>query len=263
MDTEMDNGFARVETDGHRADVILQRAGKRNALIEPLMQDLTEAFRAVDRAEGIRAAVMLGEGPVLSAGMDLEMMRGRADDLEAFDYDLFPELLETIEECRVPTVAAIHGAAPAGAFELTLPFDFRLLGADADYGVIEVQLGTFPHGGATQRLPRLIGLAKAKELVLGGEFVDPEEARDCGLVNEVVEPGEVKARARAFADGLIENAPLGMERAKTALNAALDTPLAEGLQFERALGREMYDTRDFPAGIEARQEGRQPAFEGR
>jgi enoyl-CoA hydratase len=136
------------------------------------------------------------------------------------------------------------------------------LGSDASYGVIEVGLGTFPHGGATQRLPRLVGLAKAKELVLAGEFIDPEEAKRCGLVTEVVDPGAVAERTRAFADDLAENAPLGMERAKRALNGALDTPLDEGLAFERALGRELGDTRDYREGFDARLEGREPNFEG-
>jgi enoyl-CoA hydratase len=137
------------------------------------------------------------------------------------------------------------------------------LGSDASYGVIEVALGTFPHGGATQRLPRLVGLAKAKELVLTGEFVDPEEAKRCGLVTEIADPGSVAERTRAFADDLMQNAPLGMERAKRALNGALDTPLETGLEFERALGRELDDTRDYHEGFDARLEGREPEFEGR
>jgi enoyl-CoA hydratase len=231
MDTQqMENEFARIEVEDHRADVIVQREEKRNAMHEPLLQDIVEAFRTVDDEPEIRAVTLLGEGPVLSAGMDLEM---------------------------------IHGAAPAGAFELTLPFDFRVLGDDAKYGVLEVKLGTFPHGGATQRLPRLIGLAKAKELVLTGEFIDPAEAENCGLVNEVVPDGEVKARARELADELAENAPIGMRLAKQALDAAQDVPLDEGLQLERALGEKTYWTRDYEEGMQARLDGREPEFENR
>jgi enoyl-CoA hydratase/carnithine racemase len=260
---EMDHGLARVETDGHRADVVLDRAHKRNAMSEQLMRDLTEAFRTVEDLEDVRSVVMLGEGPVLCAGMDLEMMRERADAPEEFDHGLFPDLLDTIADCPLPTVAAIHGAAPAGGFELSLPFDFRVIGSDAKYGVIEVQLGTFPHGGATQRLPRLVGMAKAKEFVLAGEFIDPEEAERHGLVNEVVEPGAVKDRARELADDLATNAPLGMVRAKELLNAAPEMSVDEGLSFERALGREIYETHDYREGIQARLDGRDPEFENR
>lgn len=261
---KMDNGFVRVEREEPRADVIIDRPDKRNAMNEAVIEDLTVAFRRVGALadEGVRAAVLLGEGSVFSAGMDLQMMRERGEE-SGGDRGTFPRLLDTIEDCKVPTIAAIKRAAPAGAFELTLPFDFRILGAEAKYGVIEVTLGTFPHGGATQRLPRLIGLSKAKELVLTGEFIDPEEASDVGLVHEVVPDGEVDERARELAGNLAENAPLGMQRAKEALNAALETPLDEGLAYEQALGRELDDTRDYCEGFKARIEDREPEFEGR
>jgi enoyl-CoA hydratase/3-hydroxyacyl-CoA dehydrogenase len=205
--------------------------------------------------------VMLGEGPVFSAGMDLGMMRDRSG--QGPSRELFPDLLSAVEGTSVPTVAAVKRAGPAGAFELTLPFDFRVLGTEARYGVIEVQLGTFPHGGATQRLPRLVGLSKAKELVLGGEFVDPEEALACGLVHDVVPDARVDARARELADELCSNAPLGMTRAKRALDAAFETSLEEGLELERQLGAEIEDSHDYREGFEARLEGREPEFEGR
>lgn len=259
----MTNDLVRVETNEYRADVLIDRAEKRNAMNQAVIEDLTEAFQRVDRNDDVRAATLLGEGSVFCAGMDLGMMRERVDTPDQFDRDAFPRLLDAIESCRVPTVVGIKTAAPAGAFELTLPCDFRIIGADASYGVIEVTLGTFPHGGATQRLPRLVGLAKAKELVLTGEFIDPKDAKRCGLVTEVTESGQVDERAREFADELTQNAPLGMERAKQALNTAMDTPLDEGLQLERALGRELDATHDYREGFDARIEGRSPTFEGR
>lgn len=262
--TEMENGFARIEVDGLRADVIIQREEKRNAMHEPLLTDLAAAFRAVNKAENVRAVTLLGEGPVLSAGMDLEMMRGRADAVDEEEIgEGLPPVLDAIAECELPTVAGIHGAAPAGAFELTLPFDFRILGAEAKYGVLEVKLGTFPHGGATQRLPRLVGLGKAKEIVLSGEFIDPAEAKACGLVNDVVPDEEVKDRSRELADDLAENAPIGMRYAKQALDAAQDMPLEQGLELERALGKETYRTDDYREGMQARLDGRDPSFENR
>lgn len=274
------SGLAAVDLDGPRADVYLSRPEKRNAMTEALMRDLTEAFERVSADDDVRAIALLGEGPVFCAGMDLHMMRERSEaprastqssggeprDVEAdsgIERDVFPDLLEAIETARQPVVAGIKTAAPAGAFELTLPCDFRVLGRDATYGVIEVTLGTFPHGGATQRLPRLVGLSKAKELVLTGEFVDPEEARECGLVHEVCDPDDVDERARAFADRLCENAPLGLRNGKRALNAALETPLEQGLEYERELGRALDDTHDYREGFEARIEERDPEFEGR
>ncbi len=256
-------GLAGIETDGHRGDVYLSRPDKRNAMTVDLMSDLTAAFEEVGTDEEIRAITLLGEGPVFCAGMDLEMMRDRARPEETVEWERFSELLETIETVGQPVVVGIKGAAPAGAFELTLPCDIRVLGSDAAYGVIEVKLGTFPHGGGTQRLARLVGLSKAKEIVLTGEFVPPEEALRCGLVHEVCDPGGVDERAREFADDLCENAPLGMERAKRLLNAAFDVPLEQGLALEESLGRELDDTHDYREGIDARLEDRKPEFEGR
>ena len=256
------SGLAAIDWNDHRADVYLSRPDKRNAMTVPLMRDLIEAFETVDADDEIRAATLLGEGPVFCAGMDLEMMRDRVEPDSEIDRDVFPEVLETIETTRQPVVAGIKRAAPAGAFELTLPCDFRIIGREAKYGLLEIQLGTFPHGGGTQRLPRLVGLSKAKEIVLTGEFVDPEEAADIGLVHDVVEADEVDERAKAFADDLCENAPLGLRNAKKALNAALEMPLERGLEYERRLGYELDDTRDYREGFEARLEDREPEFRG-
>jgi enoyl-CoA hydratase/3-hydroxyacyl-CoA dehydrogenase len=253
---------ARIETDGHRADVVIDRPDKRNAMNPQVIADLTTAFERVSGADGVRAVTLLGAGEVFCAGMDLNMMRERVEDGSDLDRDAFPDLLDAVASCEQPVVAGIKRAGPAGAFELTLPCDMRVLGEDARYGVIEVQLGTFPHGGATQRLPRLVGLSKAKEIVLTGEFVDPEEAHDIGLVHEVCPDEEVDARARALADDLCSNAPLGLRNAKRALDAAPEMPLDEGLALERSLGRELDDTADYREGFDARLEGRDPEFQG-
>ncbi|WP_408959614.1 enoyl-CoA hydratase/isomerase family protein [Natrinema sp. 74] len=256
------NGFASIEWHDHRADVSLSRPDTRNAMTVPLMHDLIEAFERVDATDDIRAVTLLGEGPVFCAGMDLNMMRDRVEPDSEIDRDVFPDLLETIEGLRQPVVAGIKRAAPAGAFELTLPCDFRIIGRDAKYGLLEIELGTFPHGGGTQRLPRLVGLSKAKEIVLTGGFVEPEDAAEMGLVHEVVDAGAVDKRAKAFADDLCENAPLGLRNGKRALNAAFEMSLEQGLEYERRLGHELDDTHDYREGFEARLEDREPAFRG-
>lgn len=254
------SGLASIDIDGHRADVYLSRPDKRNAMSVDVMKDLTVAFERVADMEDVRAITLLGEGPVLCAGMDLNMMRDRVDEPDV--ERPFPNLLATMDDISQPIVAGIKRAAPAGAFELTLPCDFRILGEDAVYGVIETQLGTFPHGGATQRLPRLVGLSKAKEFVLKGEFIDPEEAAQIGLVHDVVPDDDVDERTKKYADTLCERAPLAMAKGKKALDAALDMPLEEGLALELAWGREIDDTADYREGFEARIEDRDPEFVG-
>ena len=262
---EVGNGLVKVDVDGHRADVVLNRPEKRNAMNRPLLADLKQALEEVQAEEDVRAIALLGEGPVFCAGMDLEMMRDRADDDDRRHEDetWLSDVTDAIADSRVPVVVGIKRAAPAGAFELSLPADFRVISEDAQYGVIEVRLGMFPTGGAPSRLARLVGLGKAKEIVLSGEFVDPEEAKQFGLVNEVCEAEDVDDRARAWADRLAQNAPLGMERARKVLNATLDMPLEDSLDYEAALGEALTDTHDYTEGFTARIEGREPEFEGR
>jgi len=252
-----------IEVEGTRADVVITRPEKRNSLTGAAVRDLTEAVRAVEADDDVRAATLRGEGHVFCAGFDLEMMAGNdVREHDALHRD-FRELLDTIDAMTTPTVAAVQGAGIAGGFELTLPCDFRVLGADAKYGVIEVDLGIFPHQGSTQRLPRLVGLAKAKELVLTGEFVDPTEADRINLVTEVVPGDEVDDRARELADDLTEKAPRGVENALRAFSHTFDVPLGEGLDYEHALAMEVYGTDDRREGFEAQLEGREPEFSGR
>lgn len=260
---EIGNGNAIVDMDGHRADVILNRPEKRNAMNLALLQDLQTAIREVDADDEVRAIALLGEGPVFCAGMDLEMMTEGSDELLDERSDVFRAVLKAIDETTKPVVASIKGAAIAGAFELVLPVDFRIIDANAKFGIPEVKLGAFPSGGSTQRLPRMIGLAKAKELVLTGELIDPEAAESCNLVTEVVAPGEADDRAQAFADELTENAPLGLQQALKAFTHAFDVPLEDGLNVERYLANELRDTHDRAEGFQARREGREPEFEGR
>lgn len=260
---EIGNGNVKLDIEGYRADVILNRPDKRNAMNEALLSDLLEALEQVEANDDVRAMTLLGEGPVFCAGMDLEMMRERGEDGDpTLETDL-DDITHFIEDMSVPSVASLKRAAVAGSFELVLPVDFRIISEDASYGLLEVNLGLFPSGGGTQRLPRLIGLSKAKEIVLTGDLIDPREAERIGLVHEVVDdPDEVDERARQWANNLSENAPLGMERARGLLNSALDMPLEEGLALETALGEQLVRTDDYTEGFTARIEDREPEFKG-
>jgi enoyl-CoA hydratase len=260
---EIDSEGVYVETDGHRADVVLDRPEKRNAMDLSVLEALREAFEAVDADDEVRAVVVRGEGPVFCGGLDLAMLTEFEGEEHREIHAGLRGVLDAIDGMTTPTVAAIHGAGIAGGFELTLPCDFRVLGAEATYGVTEVKNGSFPSGGSTQRLPRLVGLARAKEIVLMGDFVDPEDAAEMGLVTEVVDPDEVQARATELAEELATRAPLGIEQALTGFQHAFDVPLERGLDVESYLARDLYDTRDRAEGYQARREGREPEWEGR
>lgn len=259
----MGNGTVALERDGQRLDIVLSRPEKRNAIDRDVIADLREAIDVAGDDDGVRAMALLGEGPVFCGGMDLEMMY----EYDRSEHEVLHEELrgvfDALEAMPKPVVVGIKRAAIAGGFELTLPADFRIMGAEAKYGLPEVKLGVFPSNGPTQRLPRLIGLAKAKELVLTGEYVDPEEAEACNLVTEVCEPGTVDERTREFADDLTDHAPLAMERASMSFGYAFDLPLSEGLDKETELSIDLYETHDRKEGMLARLEDRDPEFERR
>lgn len=256
------SGTVAVSFEDHRADVLLDRPEKRNAMDLTVIDDLRAAIETVDDREDVRTMTLLGNGPVFSAGMDLELMAEA--DMEGHQkiYDGLRGLFDGIAALSIPTVVGIEKAAIAGAFELTLPFDFRIIGADAAYGLKETKLGIFPFGGGTQRLPRLIGLAKAKELVLKSDRIDPEAAERIGLVNEVVEPGTVDEETRAYADELATRAPMGMTRANECLDSAFDVSLAAGLDMEYERSRELWGSDDHREGFAAMLADRDPEFEG-
>jgi len=261
MSTSTD--MVSIERNGNRADIIIDRPEKRNALDLGLVRTLTDAFVELDDDEDVWAITLVGEGPVFCAGMDLEMMYDSDEEQHREIHAVARELFDTIGETTTPVVAGIKGAGIAAGFELTLPADFRILGADAKYGIVEIKLGVFANGGSTQRLPRLVGLAKAKELLLTGEYIDPAEAERIGLVTEVCPDDEVNSRAREFADELTKNAPLGMERALEAFQHTFDVPLSDGLDIEAYVSLDLYSTEDRKEGFKARLEGREPEFERR
>jgi enoyl-CoA hydratase/carnithine racemase len=228
---------------------------------QDVIAGLKTAFEKLGEQDDVRAITLLGEGDVFCAGMDLEMMAGFTQSDEEPTADVH-SLFDTIQETPKPVVAGIKRAAVAGGFELTLPADFRIMGEEAKYGVIEVELGLFPSGGSTQRLPRLVGLANAKEIILMADYIDPEEAHRMGLVNEVCDDDDVDERAREMADELTKKAPLGVERAIEALNHAGDVPLEDGLRIEQYLAEDLFDTEDAREGFTARMERREPEIDG-
>lgn len=261
--TIIGNGHVRIEHEQQRVDIIIDRVEKRNAMNEAVVDDLMTAVGRVDEDEEVRAATLLGEGSVFCAGFQLEMMHQKSPEEQDAFQRKFATLLDAIDEMTTPVVAGIQGAGIAGGFELTLPADLRVLDEDARYGVIEVELGIFPHQGSTQRLPRLVGIGKAKEMVLTAEYIDPAEADRCDLVTEVVPSEAVDTRARELADDLAEKAPLGIQRALRAFQATFDVPLEDGLEIEHQLAMSVYGSRDREEGFKAQLEGREPSFQGK
>ncbi len=193
--------------------------------------------------------MVVGDGKAFAAGADIKEMAGLGvADVLRLSADL-QGVLDELAALPVPTVAAISGYALGGGFELALACDFRVVDAGAKVGLPEITLGLIPGGGGTQRLARLVGGPRAKDLVFSGRMVGAEEALALGLVDEVAEPGTVEATARARVQRYLGGARVAVAAAKDAIDAALDTDLATGQQLERALFAGMFGTRDGQHGL--------------
>jgi enoyl-CoA hydratase len=254
--------FVRVERDGAVATIRLDRP-PANALSEKVSLELWDAAREVDADDGVRAVVVWGGERIFAAGADVKAM------VEFGPREVEPSVgalegaLRHLEAVAKPVIAAINGYALGGGCELALACDFRYAAADARIGLPEIRLGIIPGAGGTQRLPRLVGLARARDLIFSGRHVDADEALDIGLVDAVAAPGrvyeEALARARTFAAG----PSTAYRAAKLALLAAEGGSREAGLEVEREVFRELFATGDQKEGMRAFLEKRTPRFTGR
>jgi enoyl-CoA hydratase/carnithine racemase len=224
---------------------------KVNALSAALLDQLAAAVEDLS-ADLPRAVVVYGGDRVFSAGADIAEFRGAGAG--GTTAGRFHTALNALAELPRATIAAICGYALGGGCELALACDFRVAGEGARLGQPEILLGIIPGGGATQRLPRLIGLARAKDLILSGRHVAAGEARAIGLVDEVVPDASVLERALSLASELGRGAVVAQGLAKRAIEASLTSPLPEGLALERQLFGEAFRTEDAAIGIRSFRE---------
>jgi enoyl-CoA hydratase/carnithine racemase len=253
-----------TEDRGPVRHVVLNRPEKRNALHLELVRAIGEALRGAEGDPAVRVVVVRGEGPMLSAGMDLGALAGLAagEDLAAFRRTCL-EAWNVAEEMPKPVICAIHGACIGGALELALACDLRVMAADAVAGVPEVRLGIIPDLGGASRLPQVIGLGRAKELVMTGRMIGGEEAERIGLVNRVAPAAGLDAAVQALADDLLACAPLAVGQAKRVLDASARPALGVTLGLEEAGQALCLRTEDFAEGVRAMSERREPRFSGR
>jgi enoyl-CoA hydratase/carnithine racemase len=250
------------ENRGPVRHVVLNRPAKRNAFDGELVRATGEALRAAADDAAVRVVVLRGAGPMLSAGMDLGTLAALAADpgtLGAFRRACL-EAWNLAEEMPKPVVCAIHGACLGGALELALACDLRVMSADAVTGLPETRIGLIPDLGGCSRLPQLVGLGRAKELVLTGRIVGAEEAERIGLVNRVAPPGELDAAVDGLVDELLACAPVAVGLAKRALDASARPALAATLELELLAQERCARTADFAEGARAAAEKRAPSF---
>ncbi len=249
------------EVRGAVAVVTLDDPDRRNALSPELVAQLSSALEALDRDAEVRAIVLAGSKRVFAAGADIRAMAERSfqDLLEAPTGALW----RALGSCRTPLIAAVSGYALGGGCELALACDMVVAAEGAQFGQPEILLGIIPGAGGTQRLARLGGKQRAMELVLTGRRFDAREARELGVVSVVAGEEDWLDRAVELATLVAERPPLAVRFAKQAVLAAAETPLSEGLEYERRLFELALATEDRVEGMHAFLEKRRPEFRGR
>ena len=251
--------FVRTETDGGVATIRIDRP-PANALARPVSLELSDAAGAAADDDAIGAVVVWGGETIFAAGADIKAMVGYGPDEIASDVGALEQACRDLEAIPKITIAAINGFALGGGLEVALACDFRYAAQDAQLGLPEIKLGIIPGSGGTQRLPRVVGLARARDLIYTGRRLPAGEALDIGLVDRVAPDAYRLAshEARSFAEG----PSLAYAAAKRAL-AAADGLLAEGLAVEREVFVPLFATRDQEEGMRAFLEKREPRFGGR
>jgi enoyl-CoA hydratase len=249
-----------LEHEGRVSTLTVSRPQVRNALDTATVQ---EFHRALDEVRSARATVLVITGAgdkAFVSGADVSAIRERRrDDALA---GINQRLMAAVEAHEAVTIAAVNGYALGGGCELALACDLRIAAENAVFGLPEPTLGIIPGAGGTQRLPRIVGLGRAKELILTGLRWDARHALEAGLVSEVVPLPELPRAARAWADRVLALGPLAVRLAKVALNASAQMPLAAGLAYESGLQAITFESADKQEGTTAFLEKRKPRFRG-
>ncbi len=246
--------------------LILNRPDRRNAFNTQMARELIAVWDAltVPVQNDIRCVVLTGAGDrAFCSGADLKERNGMTRSDWQAQHALFEQMSYRLMECPVPVIAAVEGAAFAGGFEMMLACTFVYASQNARFALTEVTLGLIPGIGGTQLLPRRVGAARAKEIILTGSPFAAQEAADWGLVNRLCPPGTACAEALKSAEKIAANAPLSVRQALTAIREGADCPIREALAIELACYEPLIDTEDRREGIAAFNEKRKPVFKGR
>lgn len=250
------NGIARITID--REDV-------RNVLNITVRQEIKTAIQAIDKDKEVRVLVITGAGDkAFIAGADVNIFNGKSPlEMEEFTRDVGQQLFSDIEKLRVPVIAMINGYCFGAGLELAMCCDIRIASENAKFGQPEINVGFMPGGGATQRLPKLVGVGRAKILIYTGKIIDAAEAERIGLVDMLVPQDELEDKVMELAENILGKSPLFIEYAKRTINKGMYTDLTSGLDYEKSNFALCFASEDCKEGISAFIEKRPAQFKGR
>lgn len=253
-----------VERDGGFAVVTLNRPQRMNALSRALIAEIGAAFTALGAERDVRVIILTGSGDkAFCAGADLKerktMPPARVPDF----VRNIRRTMDDVEALPQPTIAVVNGFAFGGGTELLLACDLRVAAAHAQFGLTETTLAIIPGAGGTQRLPRLVGRSRAKDLILTGRKLDAVEAERIGLVNRIAPAGKLAETAVELARTIAANGPVAVRAAKAAIDSGCEEPLTKGLEIEARCYERVLPTQDRLEALAAFAEKRKPSYQGR
>jgi len=248
---------------GAVAILLLNRPDKLNAMNSKMKEEIALALAELEREEAVHVAVVTGAGDkAFVAGADITEFAGKTpvDQWAAYGHT---SLYNVVDRFHKPIIAMINGYCLGGGCELAMACDIRIASERAQLGQPEINIGIIPGGGGSQRLPRLVGLGKAMELILTGDRIPAAEALRIGLVDEVVPHDQLESRTMELANKIAEKSPVAVRLAKEAVKASARLPLDQGLRFEQGLFSIVFSTQDKEEGVRAFLEKRPPRWTGR
>ncbi|MCF8091676.1 MAG: enoyl-CoA hydratase/isomerase family protein [Desulfotignum sp.] len=254
-----------VKQEKNQAAILtLNRPSVMNCLNFDLLYALRDEIDRLQFADDIRCVIITGAGEkAFCAGADLKERASLTQDQVRQFIVTIRNLLTAIQNLKMPVICAVNGIALGGGTEVALASDIRIASDTASMGLTETKLAIIPGGGGTQRLPRIIGVAKAKELIFTGRRVDAKEALDIGLVNAVAQPEKLMDACLDMAAMIAETGPVAVEMAKYAIDKGIETDLATGLAIESNAYRVTIPTEDRIEGLTAFKEKRKPVYKGK
>lgn len=262
------NSFIQTRQRDNIFEIILNRPEKRNAINWSMMMDLDTAISEAEKATGIRAVIIRGEGSSFSAGIDVTSFAESSEHFgESWRDNLFPltaayqRVTDKIAHCSLPTIALLHGYCLGLGFEIALACDFRIATVGTRIGLPETRLGIIPDVGGTTRLTRLVGIARAKEYIMTGKNIDLNDAERFGILNSVVPTDELLARCESLVGELGQAAPLAVSYAKRVIDGISE--IERGLQLEAWAQSILIRSQDFEVGIESMMTKQLPLWKGK